>query len=462
MTMHNRKLIRLLASTALALVVLAGTSDLIGGGAAAQQVTNAASGSVVQLPVSQGQLIRLDRPITSVFIADTEIADVGIKSQQLIYVFAKRPGTTTIYATDENDNVLASVTLVVTHNLGQLNQVIAQAMPGRNIQVQSVTGGIILSGRVPAALEAEDARRLAERFLGANEEIINRLQVTMPNQVNLRVRIAELNRNTLLNLGINWAAVAGNADALFGIATALPVNPLGVASSLTGTGTILTRNFDLTATVDLLNQQGLATVLAEPNLTAISGETASFVAGGEIPIPVEQQDDGSLTIELHPFGVTLAFTPTVLGTNRISMRVRPEVSALSAANSITFGSGPSSITFPGFTTRRAETTVELASGQSLAIAGLVRADQSINADKVPGLGDIPILGELFKSDTFQRSETELVIVVTPYLVEPISNPALVALPTDPAVGPEGSQRLAGQSSASGTGSAPAPSGFVIE
>ncbi len=285
MTMHSRKFIRLLASTALALVALAGTSDLVSGGAVAQQVTNAASGSVVQLPVSQGQLIRLDRPITSVFIADTEIADVGIKSQQLIYVFAKRPGTTTIYATDENDNVLASVTLVVTHNVGQLNQVIAQAMPGRNIQVQSVSGGIILSGSVPSALEAEDARRLAARFLGPDEEIINRLQVTMPNQVNLRVRIAEINRNTLKNLGINWAAVAGNADALFGIATALPVNPLGVASSLTGTGTVLTKNFDLTATIDLLNQQGLATVLAEPNLTAISGETASFVAGGEIPIP---------------------------------------------------------------------------------------------------------------------------------------------------------------------------------
>ena len=462
MTMHSRKFIRLLASTALALVALAGTSDLVSGGAVAQQVTNAASGSVVQLPVSQGQLIRLDRPITSVFIADTEIADVGIKSQQLIYVFAKRPGTTTIYATDENDNVLASVTLVVTHNLGQLNQVIAQAMPGRNIQVQSVTGGIILSGSVPTALDAEDARRLAERFLGANEEIINRLQVTMPNQVNLRVRIAEINRNTLKNLGINWAAVAGNADALFGIATALPVNPLGVASSLTGTGTLLTKNFDLTATVDLLNQQGLATVLAEPNLTAISGETASFVAGGEIPVPVEQQDDGSLTIELHPFGVTLAFTPTVLGTNRISMRVRPEVSALSAANSITFGAGTSSaITFPGFTVRRAETTVELASGQSLAIAGLVRADQVLNADKVPGLGDIPVLGDLFKSDSFNRSETELVIVVTPYLVEPVSGPDMVALPTDQATGPEGSQRVAITGGAA-PGAAPSKTGFVIE
>jgi pilus assembly protein CpaC len=457
MTTHNRKFIRLLASTALALVALAGTCDLLGGQATAQQVTNAASGSVVQLPVSQGQLIRLDRPITSVFIADTEIADVGIKSQQLIYVFAKRPGTTTIYATDENDNVLASVTLVVTHNVGQLNQVIAQAMPGRNIQVQSVSGGIILSGSVPSALEAEDARRLAERYLGQGEEVINRLQITMPNQVNLRVRIAEINRNTLKNLGINWSAVAGNADALFGVATALPVTPLGVASSLTGTGTLLTKNFDLTATVDLLNQQGLATVLAEPNLTAISGETASFVAGGEIPIPVEQQDDGSITIELHPFGVTLAFTPTVLGANRISMRVRPEVSALSAANSITIGT----ITFPGFTVRRAETTVELASGQSLAIAGLVRADQTLNADKVPGLGDIPVLGDLFKSDSFNKSQTELVIVVTPYLVEPVSGPDMIALPTDQATGAEGTQRLAVTGGTPGA-AAPSKTGFVIE
>ena len=453
MKMYSRKFFQLLASSAIAIVAIAGYADLAGHQAAAQEVTNASSGSVVQLPVSQGQLIRLDRPITSVFIADTEIADVGIKSQQLIYVFAKRPGTTTIYATDESDNVLASVTLVVTHNLGSLNQVIAQALPGRNIQVQSISGGIILSGSVGSALEAEDARRLTERYLGSGEQIINRLQVTMPNQVNLRVRIAEINRNTLLNLGINWDVLFQNGEFAIGFVTGLPT---ALIPSGTVSGGVSSGNFDLTATLDLLNAQGLATVLAEPNLTAISGETASFIAGGEIPIPQEIDDDGDVTIELHPFGVTLAFTPTVLGPNRMSLRVRPEVSALSSANSITIDD----ITFPGFTVRRAETTVELASGQSLAIAGLVRADQNVTADKVPGLGDIPILGELFKSDTFQRSETELVIIVTPYLVEPINNPALVSLPTDPAVGPEGSQMLGSASTASGA--APANSGFVIE
>jgi pilus assembly protein CpaC len=456
MKMHSRSYIQLLASSAIALMALVGVADLPGGDAAAQEVTEATSGSVVQLPVSQGQLIRIDRPITSVFIADTEIADVGVKSQQLIYVFAKRPGTTTIYAADENDNVLASVTLVVTHNLGQLSQVIAQAMPGRNVQVQSIVGGIIVSGSVPSALEAADAQRLAERFLGRGEQVINRLQVTMPNQVNLRVRVAEINRTTLRNLGINWDVVGDNFTFATGLATGVSV-PAALGSQAVGSGSI--GNFDLTGTLDLLNRQGLVTLLAEPNLTAISGETASFLAGGEFPIPVPQAGAaaGAITVEFRQFGVALAFTPTVLGPNRISMRVRPEVSALDESGGVTIGD----FVIPALTVRRVETTVELASGQSLAIAGLVNANQAILADKVPGLGDIPILGELFKSDQFNKSESELVIVVTPYMVEPVSDPNLMALPTDPATGPEGSQRLVSGEAASG-GNFTTKTGFVIE
>jgi pilus assembly protein CpaC len=173
---------------------------------------------------------------------------------------------------------------------------------------------------------------LADRFLGAGEEIINRLQVTMPNQVNLRVRIAEVNRNTLKELGVNWDALFDNGEFAVGFVTGLPT---ALIPSGSVAGAVSSGNFDLTATLDLLNSQGLATVLAEPNLTAMSGETASFVAGGEIPVPQEIDDNGDITIELHPVGVTLAFTPTVLGPNRVSLRVRPEVSALSAANSIT-------------------------------------------------------------------------------------------------------------------------------
>jgi pilus assembly protein CpaC len=211
----------------------------------------------------------------------------------------------------------------------------------------------------------------------------------------------------------------------------------------------------LTATVDLLAREGLVSLLAEPNLTAVSGETANFLAGGEFPIPVSQDTD-AITIEFRQFGVSLAFTPTILNSNRISMRVRPEVSALDFSNAV---SVPGGAVVPALTVRRAETTVELGSGQTFAIAGLVQSTNNINAEEVPGLGDVPILGELFKSDQFQHNESELVIMATPYIVQPISNPAAPALPTDPSFGAEGTQRLAGSAtSASTTGHA----GFVIE
>jgi pilus assembly protein CpaC len=214
---------------------------------------------------------------------------------------------------------------------------------------------------------------------------------------------------------------------------------------------------DLTATVDLLAREGLVSVLSEPNLTAVSGETASFLAGGEFPIPVAQEA-GAISVEFRQFGVSLGFTPTILSSNRISMRVRPEVSALDFSTAVNLGVGTDDI--PGLTVRRAETTVELASGQTFAIAGLVQAQNAINAEEVPGLGDIPILGELFKSDQFQHNETELVIMATPYVVQPISNPAAPALPTDPVHGAEGTQRLAGTSSSAAATSGQA--GFVIE
>src|SRR5262249_41701931 len=192
--------------------------------------------------------------------------------------------------------------------------------------------------------------------------------------------------------------------------------------------------------------------------TAVSGQTATFLAGGEFPIPVSQ-DNNTVTIEFRQFGVSLAFTPTILNANRISMRVRPEVSATSEQNSVDAGN----IHIPALTVRRAEPTVELASGQTFAIAGLVQSQNQLTANEVPGLGDIPVLGELFKSDQFQHNESELVLLATPYVVQPISNPAAPALPNDPALGAEGSQRLAGSSSTTaGSSGASGQAGFVIE
>jgi pilus assembly protein CpaC len=453
-------ILRFGAASAIALLMLAGAPGPLQSVAEAQEVTRVASGNALSIQVNQGQLVRIDKPVQSVFVANSEIADVAIKSAQLIYVFGKRPGTTTLYAVGEADEILASVTLTVVHNLSRLDSVIAQMMPGRNIAATSIEGGIVLTGAVSSPGEAEDARRLAARFIGANEEVINRLQVTAPNQVNVRVRVAEVNKSVLRNLGINWDVAIQQGGFAFGMATAFPI---GLGSTLLGsTGspgtapTVSTGPLDLTATVDLLAREGLVSLLAEPNLTAVSGETANFLAGGEFPIPVSQDVD-SITIEFRQFGVSLAFTPTILNSNRISMRVRPEVSALDFSNAVSFGANA---LVPALTVRRAETTVELASGQSFAIAGLVQSTNNINAEEVPGLGDIPILGELFKSDQFQHNESELVIMATPYVVQPISNPAAPALPTDSVMGAEGTQRLAG--TAAGAPGVSGHAGFVIE
>ena len=445
------------AASALALLMLTVAPGPLTSAIAAQQVTKVASGNALAIPVNQGQLVRIDKPVESVFVANSEIADVAIKSPQLIYVFAKHPGTTTLYAVGANDEILASITLNVTHNLSRLEQAMAGLMPGRNIVATSVDGGIVLTGAVATATEAEDARRVAARFLGEKEEVINRLQITAPNQVNLRLRFAEVNKSVMRDLGINWDVAIKQGGFAFGMLTAFP---LTIGSTLVGatgastTPTVSSGPLDLTATMDLLAQEGLVSVLAEPNLTAVSGETANFLAGGEFPIPVAQ-DNNTNTIEFKSFGVSLGFNPTVLSGNRISLRVAPEVSALDFSTAIQG--------VPGLTVRRAMTTVELASGQTFAIAGLVQSQNSITANEVPGLGDIPILGELFKSDKFRHNETELVILVTPYLVQPISNPAAPAIPNEPILGPEGTQRLAGSSSATtGSSGVTGQPGFVIE
>jgi pilus assembly protein CpaC len=447
------------AASALALLMLSAAPGPLMSGAAAQDVTRISSGNSLSIQVNQGQLVRIDKPVESVFVANSTIADVAIKSSQLIYVFGKRPGTTTIYAVGAGDEILASVTLTITHNVSRLDQMISEVMPGRNITATSIEGGIVLTGAVSSPGEAEDARRFAAHFIGPNEEVINRLQVTAPNQVNVRVRIAEVNKSVLRSFGINWDVAIQQGGFAFGLMTGFPVAAGSVLVGSTGNPgtapTVSAGPLDLTATMDLLAREGLVSLLAEPNLTAVSGETANFLAGGEFPIPVSQ-DEGSITVEFRQFGVSLAFTPTILNSNRISMRVRPEVSAPDTSNSVTVDD----FVVPGLTVRRAETTVELASGQSFAIAGLVQSTNSINAEEVPGLGDIPIFGELFKSDQFQHNETELVILATPYVVQPISNPAAPALPTDPHFGAEGTQRLAGSATSSSATSGQA--GFVIE
>jgi len=391
------------------------------------------SGEALDLEVSKGRLVRLDKPAATVFVADPEIANIQVKSPSLIYLLAKKPGQTTLFAVDNKERVLANIDVTVTHNLGRLRRVLDELHPGSNVKVSSINGTLVLDGTVPSATAAEDMRRLVVSFVGDEKDIINRLGVSAPNQVNLRVRIAEVTRGVDKQLGFNWSILG----ALGGFSMALATTN-SFAGSVTQ-HTLTTANsaggWDFNSVIDALEQEGLVSVLAEPNLTALSGETASFLAGGEFPILVPDSD-GRVTIEFKKFGVSLAFTPTLLGEERINMHVRPEVSALSTTNSVTL----SSYVIPSLTTRRAETTVELGSGQSFAIAGLLQNNVTHDISKFPGLGDIPVLGGLFKSDRFQRDESELVIIITPYIVKPVSSNKL-ASPTDGYVPPHDIERI---------------------
>ena len=431
-----------------------------GGQAALQGQAVPTNGNPITMEIGEGQLLRLDRGMASVFIANPGIADVSAKSDRLLYLFGKSVGTTTLFALDGSDNVIANVQVRVTHSLDRLQSSLNELVPNGLIVASSVDGAIILSGSVETATEAENARRLAARFVGEGGEVINRLAVTAPNQVNLRVRIAEVSREIINQFGFNWDVFV-DGGFQFGLQSLPPVAGLNTVFLGGDIG-----NASIDTLIDALADDNLVTILAEPNLTAVSGETASFLAGGEFPIPVAQDED-TITVQFKQFGVSLAFTPTLLGRSRVSMRVRPEVSQLSTAVQVLAGG----LSIPSLTTRRAETTVELASGQSFAIAGLIQDNSRQEHHRIPGLGDLPILGALFQSDRFQRSETELVIIVTPYIVRPVDADQL-RTPLDPYRAAPLAGRNNGTSAprtvpvdpaqASSLGSDPKNTGFILD
>lgn len=386
------------------------------------------------LEVNKGRLLKLERAARTVFVANPDIADVQIKSPSLVYVLGKGPGETTLFAVDAREQVLASVDLQVSHNLERIRKSISQLHPEAEITVNSVGDTVVIDGVVSSASTAENIRRVAVAAVGDPEKVMLRVGVDAPTQVNLRVRVAEVSRDIDKQLGFNWSIAGQAAGIAFGIATANPFNATVTQNTLSVSGLGI-GGFDLNAVIDALEEEGLISVLSEPNLTALTGETASFLAGGEFPILVPDSD-GRVTIEFKKFGVSLNFTPTLIGNDRVNLHVRPEVSQLSTTNAITLNN----FQVPSLTTRRADTTVELGSGQSFAIAGLIQNNVTHDISKFPGLGDVPVLGGLFKSDRFQREESELVIIVTPYVVKPISQRQLAA-PTDGLENPHDWERI---------------------
>ena len=382
------------------------------------------TGRRIVLEAGKGTLIRLARPANTVFVADPDIADVQVKSPELVYITAKSPGTTVIYAVDANNEVLLNAPVRVEFAVSDLRQSLQKLVPGAQISADTAGTNLVLSGTVADPGQAEKAQAVAAAIAGGVKggKVINKLSVTMPNQVNLRVRIAEVDRNILKQIGVDWSKFGATTSEV----TFLTQNNITPLTNTLTIGKLLPGAVQ--ATISALATEGFLTVLAEPNLTTVSGQTASFLAGGQIPYEVAQPGGvaGSAiyTIQFQPYGVQLAFTPTVIDADHLNLKVAPAVSELDYANAVKVNGAVQ----PALTVRQAQTTLELASGQSFALAGLLMHDTTQDISKVPWLGDIPILGALFRSNKFQNNETELVVIVTPYLVAPQTIAA--AAPTD--------------------------------
>jgi pilus assembly protein CpaC len=377
------------------------------------------------LEVNKGTALKLPGPASTVFVAAPDIADVQVRSPNMVYVFAKKPGDTVLYAVDAQDRVLLNTIVRVTSPLSRIKGALDQIHPNNGVVFDNQGETIVLTGAVRSAVVAEDARRLAVQQVNGNPaKVISNIRIDAPTQVQIRVKVAEVKRDALKRVGINWQNI--NQIALFGTGNFLAgfaVRTTAAAlTPATGALQFATRDGSLNTMVDFLATQNQATILAEPNLIAMSGETASFLAGGEIPLLIPQTgaNAGTVTIQYKSVGVSLGFTPTIIG-ERINLKVAPEVSELSAVGSISVPLGTGTVQIPGIRTRRASTTIELGSGQSFAIAGLLQSNSAQDINKFPWLGDVPVLGTLFKSDAYRREETELVIIITPYFVEPTSN-----------------------------------------
>ena len=410
------KTLSLAAATALA------TPAMLAAPAAAQ-ATQVEPVETLTISQGAGRLVRLPGKIDDIFISNPGIADVTIRSADELYLLGLGNGETTIYATDKFDNIVWSARVQVGNNIGSVGEMLQLAMPEADIRATSMNNLVLLTGTVASPEDAQEAERLVEAYTGG--QVVSRLRAATPLQVTLKVRISEVNRSKLKSIGVNLLGQSfGQNGFEFGVARGSGIdddgtifrNPIG--TTLGAAGNLF--GLDLVGALDLAETDGLATTLSEPTLTALSGETASFLAGGEFPIPISQAI-GAVSIEYKSYGVGLNFTPIVLADGRISMRVSPEVSELSNEGAISLNG----YTVPSLVTRRASTTVELGSGQSFMIAGLLRQNGQNTINKTPFLGDLPILGALFRSTSFRKAETELVIVVTPYLVKPVSGQILV-------------------------------------
>ena len=411
----------------LSLLILAPTTGVFAGSEMRLKAASA-NGRSIEVGLNKSMVIETPRDVRDVLVSSPTIADAVVRTPRRVYILGMAIGQANVILFDGNGNQIASFDVNVARDNASLAALLRRMIPTSNIRVDGVGEGVALSGSVEKPGDAEKAMDLAASYVGDRAKVSNYISVEAHEQVQIRVTVAEVERTVIKQLGISMGGTISRGIFAGGGAVS---NPFSVAlqnMSDTAVGMTLGGNTNyFTSTMEAMERNGLIRTLAEPNLTAISGEHADFLAGGEFPIPVGVED-GKITVEYKQYGVGLSFRPVVLSENRISLQVKTEVSEISSDQTVTAASGDVEITIPGLRTRRSSTTLELPSGGTMAMAGLLRDDVRKNIDGFPYLKDLPVLGALFRSRDYKRSQTELVFFVTPYIVKPVAK-SKVALPT---------------------------------
>jgi len=417
-------------ATILAVGALAVPAEAAVGNADYVKVETGGSGKTsrsVVLGLNKAAIVELPVAARDVLVSDPKVVDAVVRSATRTYLIGLTVGQTNAFFFNDKGQQILDLEIRVERDLTGLRDALRHYFPDAKIDVQAMNDHIVLSGTIANASDADKARDLAERYVGKSEQVLNMLAVEGKQQVMLKVTVAEMQRNVIKQLGIDLSAVGNIGNLAVKVATDNPFTIQGgqIGGLSTAGTSYASGNTTIGAALKALEENGLVRTLAEPTLTAISGEGAKFLAGGEFPVPASKDNQGNITVSYKPFGVGLAFTPVVLSEGRISLKISTEVSELTTSGAIV----AQGMSIPGLNVRRAETTLELPSGGSLVMAGLLSDKTKQNIDGVPGAKDVPVLGALFRSRDYQKNETELVVVVTPYIVDP-TNRKKIALPTD--------------------------------
>ncbi len=413
-----------------------------------------------------GTLVKLPHPVSNIFAADPAVVSVRPASPDRLFIFGKGTGETTIVATDAAGNIIAQYTVIVSASNFTNDRLASQAQisaPGSSVHVEAEPGGVVVSGTVDTPQQANDVMNQAKLITPGTA--VNDLQVREPIQVELKVRIASMSRNVTRQLGIDWTSL-GSAVGKFTVAVDTASGPGAISGASPGGVAALFPGGTFEGVIDALAQDNLAHVLAEPTLTTVSGTQASFQVGGQFPIPVSSTNN-EVTVTFKNYGVLLTFTPTVFSDGRISLQVAPQISSISSANTALLTSSGSNVTLavPSINVTSASSTVILGSGQGMAIAGLLEDTTNQVDNGVPGLSEVPLIGALFRGDSFQRQQQELVITVTPYLVSAVKDPGALASPDDGWSPPNDLQRillLRDNGANTASASMPGDAGFLVQ